>query len=330
MTTLFRSLLRRLKSRTQITTLENSHSPETSRTVEKWNESDTVYQTEGFKEYWELLEDVQRHEALLMAQGKDIIEYISSFFPQDKRLADLVGLIVGCTYGAESPAVALARTGAFKTLLIVDLAEGLLLRQSQITDNLDLNHIMEYKRMDLNVDPLPDENIYDLIFANGTIHHIRELESLFVGLNGALREDGLFIMKEYVGPSCLQFTEKQIQLANRLLQCLPDYLKRQKNGIIRREPFRPTMAEIIHDDPSEAVRSQDIMTAVEDTLEVLACNPTGGTILHPLLHAIAGNFERGEPERAVLKTMIVMEQTLIEEGVIPSDYVFLIARKKRK
>jgi len=51
-------------------------------------------------------------------------------------------------------------------------------------------------------------------------------------------------------------------------------------------------------------------------------------LLNPLLHAIAGNFEKGEAERAVLKTIIAMEQTLVEEGVIPSDYVFLVARKR--
>ena len=55
---------------------------ESHRAAAKWNKSDTAYSREGFKEYWELLEDVQRHQAAMMAKGRDIIEYLASFFSE--------------------------------------------------------------------------------------------------------------------------------------------------------------------------------------------------------------------------------------------------------
>ena len=136
----------------------------------------------------------------------------------------------------------------------------------------------------------------------------------------------MFCMREYIGPSYLQYADKQIQIVNRIREALPDYLKRDRFGNVKNKAWRPSIEEVKAGDPSEAVRSQDIMGVVHEHLEVLACNMTGGTILAPLLHGIAGNFERGDAERAVLKSLIILEQELIEAVVIPSDYVFFVGK----
>ena len=300
---------------------------ETSKTAAKWDKSDEVYSIAGFKVYWELLEEVQRYQNLMMTEGRDLVEYLSSFFPKGNR-SGLTGLIIGCNYGEASPPIALAKSGAFKRLLVVDIAKGLLGRQSQISSEMGLNHILEYKCMDLNRESLTGENSYDFIFALGTIHHIGRLEGLFSEINGCLRKGGIFCMREYIGPSFLQYTDKQIHIANRVLGGLPDYLKMQGDGSIKKEGWKPRIEEIMADDPSEAVRSQDIMRIVRTHTDVLVCRMTGGTILDPLLHGIAGNFERSDASRAILRTIITLEQTLIEEGVIPSDFVFLVAQKR--
>ncbi len=76
-------------------------------------------------------------------------------------------------------------------------------------------------------------------------------------------------------------------------------------------------------------------------LEGLACNWTGGTLPHLLLNGIAGNFEKGEPNGPFSEALFFwnkyddfvksprtdflrFHQVLVNEGVIPSDYVFLV------
>jgi hypothetical protein len=54
---------------------------------------------------------------------------------------------------------------------------------------------------------------------------------------------------------------------------------------------------------------------------------TGGTILHPLLSSIASNFDRDDFGDAFLRLLILFESTLISRGVLPSDYVFCLARR---
>ncbi|MBW1804519.1 MAG: class I SAM-dependent methyltransferase, partial [Deltaproteobacteria bacterium] len=251
-----------------------------------------------------------------------------SFFPKSKKLTGLNGLILGCNYGKNTSQVALAQSDVFKELTVVDIAEDLLDRQHEVIHELDLDRVVNFACLDLNKESLPNEKNYDLIHAWGTIHHIKRLEGLFSDINDALCDDGIFCMREYVGPSYLQFADDIAHIVDSLLAVLPDDLKRDEHGNIKNRAWRPTVEEIVADDPSEAVRSDEILPIVEKYLDVLACRMTGGTILNPLLHAISGNFERDEAARSILKILIVLERTLIESGVIPSDYVYLIAKKK--
>ena len=297
-----------------------------NKTVSLWDKSDEVYEIDGFKVYWELLEEVRDYQNQMMTNGKDEREYYAPFFPEDKELSDLTGLIIGCNYGENSPVVAMAKTTAFGKLIVVDIAKGLLERQAQITNRMGLNHKIEYRCMDLNTESLREKTRYDFIYSLGTIHHLETLERLFSEINDILRKDGIFYMREYVGPSYIQFTDTQVGIVNRILAGLPEHLKKDRLGNIKNKAWRPSIEEVRAGDPSEAVRSQDIMGVVREKLDILTCNMTGGTILAPLLHGIAGNFERADAERAVLKCLIVLEQVLIEAGVIPSDYVSLIAR----
>lgn len=90
----------------------------------------------------------------MMTNGKNELEYYASFFPEDKELSGLNGLIIGCKYGENSPVVAMARSMAFGKLIVVDIAKGLLERQAEITNRLGLNHTIEYRCMDLNTESL--------------------------------------------------------------------------------------------------------------------------------------------------------------------------------
>jgi len=151
---------------------------------------------------------------------------------------------------------------------------------------------------------------------------------LFSEINDALTDDGIFSMREYVGPSYLQFTDQTVNLVNKILSVIPRDLKLDEHNRIKNQSWRPTQDEIVKDDPSEAVRSDQILPIAEKYLNIVACRMTGGTLLNPLLHGIAGNFEKTEESRSLLKMIILLEQTLINAGIISSDYVYLIARKK--
>jgi hypothetical protein len=92
--------------------------------------------------------------------------------------------------------------------------------------------------------------------------------------------------------------------------------------------WRPDLAGMLANDPSEAVRSADIVSVLERSFDVVERRDYGGTLLHPLLADIAHNFqpfERTEDE-LVLRALFAEEQRLIREGILQSNFTFMVLR----
>jgi SAM-dependent methyltransferase len=166
-----------------------------------------------------------------------------------------------------------------------------------------------------------------------SIHHIKNLEFFFKQANGALKQDGLLIINEYLGPSQFQWRKKQLALINKILGTLPVRFrksldKKDYSRIIDTVEIVPR--EIMNQtDPSEAIRSEEILSFFCRYFDVVEKIEWGGTILHPLFHKIIGNFDfTDEKDKAILDLVFLLEQTLICEGIIPSDFVLLIGKKK--
>ena len=87
------------------------------------------------------------------------------------------------------------------------------------------------------------------------------------------------------------------------------------------------MAEGALPDPSEAVRSRDILPLLRAHFPNVRVIETGGTILYPLLQQIAFNFEIDPIGPPVLNLLIWLETALIKTGLLPSDFVFCVAAR---
>lgn len=74
-----------------------------------------------------------------------------------------------------------------------------------------------------SLDFVPDQ--YDVILMSMSLHHVADLEGFFLKLQKLLKLNGMLIINEYIGPSQMQFTKKQISIVNRLLGILSDKYK---------------------------------------------------------------------------------------------------------
>ncbi len=82
-------------------------------------------------------------------------------------------------------------------------------------------------------------------------------------------------------------------------------------------------------DPSEAVRSDEILPVLRARMKVLEEIPYGGSLLNPLLYEIVANFEDGnEADEAILRQLCASEKVLIRTGALPSDYTVVAATRK--
>lgn len=171
---------------------------------------------------------------------------------------------------------------------------------------------------------------YDVVFGVHSIHHITRLESVFRQVAGALRPGGLFFMNEFVGPTRFQWTDRQLEVVNGLLRVLPGSFRVSAlDGRLKSFVKRPTIEEMVAADPSEAIRSAEILEVASDFFEILEVRPYGGTILQILLDDIAGNFGRpGSGGRELLAAIADLEWALIGSGDLNSDFVVVVAKAK--
>ena len=247
-----------------------------------------------------------------------IRNYLQGKLPLERALT------IGC--GDGSLERGLSKYGFCRRHDAFDIAPGAIEKAKVAAAEAGLDHI-RYEVKDANTAALSPRT-YDCVFGQHSIHHVAALEHVFRGVAKALKPGGLFVLNEFVGPTRFQWTDRQLAVANGLCQVLPPaVLRRVTDGRPRGPITRLTIAEMIEADPSESVRSSDILPLLPRYFDVLEVRGYGGTILHLLLDEIAGNFRAPSAAR-LLDIICDLEELLIAGGDLTHDFAFVVARRR--
>ena len=173
------------------------------------------------------------------------------------------------------------------------------------------------------------KNRYDVCFSWSALHHIENLEGVCNNMAEALKDHGRFVIQEYIGPNRLQWTGRQLAIANMLLKLLPARLRTDRlTGEIITEIQRPSIRHMNRTDPSEAVRSQEIIAVLDRFFSIQTIRFFGGSIYHPLFNRIMGNFDpHSKRDTALIRMILVLERMLIKGKLLHNDYALILAQK---
>lgn len=209
-----------------------------------------------------------------------------------------------------------------------DIAEGAIHKAVDAAREAGLTHI-RYEVADLNRVALA-RNRYDVVFGLSAIHHISALESLFAQVRESLKPGGYFLLDEFIGPCQFQWPDAQLDAVNQVLAQVPEQFRRRRGPPwgIKTAVSRPTIASMNAGDPSEAIRSAEIVPLLKDYFEVIEFRGYGGSLLHLVLEGIAGNFLPGDPVATEwIERLSEIEDQLILNGKLGHDFAVIIARK---
>ena len=136
--------------------------------------------------------------------------------------------------------------------------------------------------------------------------------------------------QEYVGPNRFQWTDKQIIIIDRVLKCLPERLRTDpETGNVKDKIERPTIPYMMNTDPSEAVRSSEIIPILKNHFDIRVLKYFGGAIFHPLFDHIMANFDHNKDcEEALIKMILLLERVMVEEKALGEDYAIIVAEKR--
>jgi SAM-dependent methyltransferase len=221
-------------------------------------------------------------------------------------------------------------TGAVQRFDACDASEGAVQDARTAAAAQGVLERIDYRVADVDRLTLP-AGTYDAVFASMSVHHFTALEHVFGQVRQALVPGGLFILNEYIGPSRFQYSADVVGLIDGLLQVVPERYRRViRDGRVTDEiktayALLPLSHFEVHD-PSEAVRSAEIVPLLAEHFRILECRPYGGTLLTFLHENIIGNFDDDQAEdRAWLDMLAHVEMLLEESGRIDSSYAMIVA-----
>lgn len=233
---------------------------------------------------------------------------------------------VGCGRGVIE--IGLAQAEIFKHCTGFDLAEGALVQARASAAERGLADRLDFLCLDLEKDQFETYGV-DLVIGHQSIHHVSGLESLFDQLVLMMRPGAIMHLHEYIGPNRFQWTEVQLEEANRWLRYIPRDYRVTLNGEEVEEIQRPTIACMMEIDPSEAVRSQDIIAVASERFDLIERIDLGGTLTMPALAGIAQNFDvANKIDMFWLETLIKQEEMQIKNGLLDSNFAVLTFVKR--
>jgi ubiquinone/menaquinone biosynthesis C-methylase UbiE len=350
---------------------------ETKKVAEFWAKHEPVIDAGGFYS-WPLIRPYiienawGKEVASQYRNDKDFAENILiSNYLQQKSVESILSLC--CGFGSVERFF-VSQYPNLKKLHGIDVSLGALEVAKQKAESEGLNSIT-YECSDLNYYHWEKES-YDLIIANGALHHIRNLEDAIKGIYSALKPGGILYCCEYVGPSYQDHSPRQMQIINAVANLVPGDLRSRK-GI----PFKKfnlyarifsklqTIAEInsknltawkklivyllrkllidlnsgfdfgvvhfspkdqlLKTDPSECIRSDEIIPILKKYFQKIDIKPMGGGILmHALDYRFYENFDKDNPSHLKCLDMLFhLERHFMQSGEISIENAFIYAIK---
>lgn len=300
------------------------------RVAERWSTHHGGTDNFSPQVYWLALPEVQARFQALSTGGKSHhwIDYCVDEFLGDRRPAERMASL-GCGTGALEQH--LSRLNAFRHCDAFDIAPGALEVARRQAEAAGLEGV-HYELGNIETLPLV-ERAYDAVWFNGSLHHVSNLEEVCNRIATALKPDGFVFLSEYVGATRFDLPARQKEVIRAAFALVPERYRRSfmpaMKGEVQPSPLIPDPRAVEAADPSEAVRSADILRVVGDRLEIVDHHQAGGTLLQFLLQGIAGNFRSDDPgSLAVLETLFRIEDALIAAGDVGSDFALVVARAR--
>jgi SAM-dependent methyltransferase len=255
--------------------------------------------------------------------------------------------------------------------LALDIAPGAVEAARRLAEESGVTNV-QYEVADLNTYKwIPGE--FDLILANGALHHLTNLEQVLSGVRDALKPGGVFFSVEFVGPNYQDHTIRQLELINLAAFMVPRDLRARTGSTLSNHPSlfralsrlhtaaaRPEQpkwpawkkraakvmravtrrreldfgvvhispkAHLLKVDPSECIRSADVIPVIKSVFPEAEVRPMGGGLLEfcldPLFYE---KFSARNPRHvANYEFICAAEKHYMKTGEIGSDFAIIAA-----
>lgn len=241
-------------------------------------------------------------------------------------------LSVGCGYGGIELEIARKLRKPFE-LVAVDLNPRIFIEAERRAKSEGLN--LHFKSLDLNFIDIQPE-VFDVIYAHASLHHVLNLEHLFSRLYHGLIKNGRFVIRDIIGKTQVLFWKENVEFTASLIKKMPrHYRPRDGKKFWRNFWFNPYTIIPKYKEPSrqdgmEGIRQEEIEPLMAEWfipikvfrynayMRMICTNEFLGTRLNP----------DKDDDREYLEGLIKLELQQIEKGKLRPTEMFGVFKKK--
>jgi SAM-dependent methyltransferase len=224
----------------------------------------------------------------------------------------------------------------FESLTGLELNPALVEHAQRKVAALEGGDRVRYQPADLNHLELAPASL-DLAIFFHSLHHVENVETCLATVHRALRPEGILLVVDYFGGNRLQRSKDHLDLCDLFLRRIPEQYRvdlhrsSRDEVVLKQRCANLPVAQVVANDPSEAVRSEDLASALSSIpgLELVEARPLGGTLLDPLFEGIAGNFLASDPmAQTCVQLAMAGEEALLTSRALKPDYRYLVLKRR--
>lgn len=219
-------------------------------------------------------------------------------------------LSIGCGSGALERD--LVRRGIVRSIEAFDASPASIELARELAAREGVGDRIQYSIADFNIAVL-NPATYDLVCFHQSLHHVEALEHLLREVRRSLKPGGMLYLDEFVGPSRTYWNDLTIRWFTAIYRLFPRNLRY----------FDEFAMPVQKEDPSEAIRSSEILSRLRIGFTIEEFRGYGGNVLAMLFPDLL--VERLTD--AQVDAMIAAEGAMIAAGAAPYHAV-IVARPR--
>ena len=157
---------------------------------------------------------------------------------------------------------------------------------------------------------------FDLVYWK-TLHCMPSAYAAVDWSKQVLRPQGVFYVNGFCGPTRLQYTDRQLSMAELARRALSESFLANphdpKRAVVPFRAQRPSVTRMVEDDPSNCPDSSGILPAIRSLWPDADVIPTGGIVYSLALEDILTNFGE-DRDLALLRAMLLADDLCVEAG----------------
>lgn len=154
---------------------------------------------------------------------------------------------------------------------------------------------------------------YDIVLFDGCLHHFDNLDALLEKVKSYLKKGGLLVIVEFTGPNRYQYSTEHVRKCNEALKLIPKtHRVFLRSSLVKHKVWAPGYLRMYLSDPSEGIRSGEILPAIHRQFNVLEEKKIGGDLLAPVLKGTVHHYLENGDSNHILDKLFEFENDYLK------------------